>query len=236
MKSRILALLISLPVLMAAPQDTTTLHKIDQFSHPWPSYQVDVQIEQGSIRQQWRMSSKENGDLRLEGLSAKEQGRQIFFMEQQLWLVLPNTKRPMKVSPQQRLAGQMTGGDLARMRLASEYDVVTQEADQLNGRACLRLELKAKSPQNSYPRIQLWATQQLVPLQADYFLKSGKQARAVHFQAPISSQGRMIISSLKIQEGKKEAVSLSFENWKPLTGSEDFKDAFKAIFAHDKSK
>lgn len=231
-----LVVLLSLPVLMAAPQDGTVLHKIDQFSHPWSSYQVDVQIEQASLRQQWRMSSKENGDFRLEGLSTKEQGRQIFFLEQQLWLVLPDTKRPIKISPQQRLAGQLTGGDLARMRLASEYEVVTQTTDQLNERSCVRLELKAKGPKSSYPRIQFWTTPQLVPLQADYYLKSGKWARTVQFQTPVSNQGRMIISSLKIQEGKNKAVSLSFENWKPLKGSEDFQGAFKAAFAHDKSK
>ena len=50
-------------------------------------------------------------------------GHKLLMKEDDLWLYTPDTKRPTRVSLQQKLTGEVANGDLSRTRFAKDYRV-----------------------------------------------------------------------------------------------------------------
>ena len=122
--------------LLAAQGNQEVLKAVDAFRHPWPGYQVEVSIASKGQSQRWKVTSAENRDVRVEGLTDKEKGRIVLLLGEAMWLLLPNSKKPVRVTPQQRLLGPAAGGDLARSCFAEEYVIAESQEDRLEGRPC----------------------------------------------------------------------------------------------------
>lgn len=205
---------------LAADQGAGLLERVDRLRHPWPAFSVDVTVVDAKGEQRWRVHARDNGDARVDGLSKKEQGRSVLMLGEDMWLLLPNTKRPIKVSPAQRLMGPAAGGDLARSRFALDYEIKEIQEETLEGRPCHRLALQARKPSLSYRTAQLWITKDSgLPLQADYFLPSGKKAKTMRFAPPIPLGSLSVLPSLRLVEPGGAEARLSFSNWVP--GSQD---------------
>jgi hypothetical protein len=160
------------------------------------------------------VSARENGDARLDGLSDKEKGRAVLLLGDQMWLLLPSTKRPMKVSPQQRMMGSAAGGDVARTRFREDYTVQTLAEESLEGRGCWRLELAAKRPSLSARQVVLWVAREgSLPIKAEFRLASGKLARTALFGPPVQSRGQAVLSRMAIEEPSGAQAELVFGNW-----------------------
>lgn len=200
----------------AAQAGEETLRRVDRYRYPWPSFSVEVTLQDGRITQQWRVLVRENGDARVEGLSEKEKGRTVLLLQEQMWLLLPNTKRPVKVSPQQRLLGPAAGGDIARFRFFGDYSLVGEHEEILDQKPSQRLELLAKRKSLSYQKAVLWIGREGVPLRSDFFYASGKLARTARFGAVVTEQGVQVLSSLRLEEPSGKGVELAFSHWKPL--------------------
>ena len=193
-----------------------TLRRVDRYRYPWSSFSVDVTLQDGKVHQQWRVLVRGNGDARVEGLSEKERGRAVLMLKEQMWLLLPNVKRPVKVSPQQRLLGPAAGGDVARFRFSGDYTLTGEREELVDGVATRRLELQAKRKSLSYQKAVLWLNGDGQPLKSDYFYASGKLARTAHFGAVVSEQGAQVLSSLDLEEPFGRKVRLGFSHWKPV--------------------
>lgn len=193
-----------------------SLKGVDRYRFPWPSFSVEVTLQDGKIQQQWRVLVRENGDARVEGLSTKEQGRVVLLLAQEMWLLLPNAKRPVKVSPQQRLLGPAAGGDIARFRFASDYTVSDHREEPLDGTLTQRLDLQARSKSQSYQKAVLWLNGEGQPLRSDFFYASGKQARIARYGPIVQAQGAQVLSSLELEEPSGRSVKLTFSHWKPV--------------------
>ncbi len=205
---------------LAAQQGEALLERVDRRRHPWPAVSVEVTQKDRQGVQCWRVRARENGDARVEGLSKKEVGRTVLMLGDEMWLLLPNAKRPIKVSPAQRLMGPAAGGDLARSRFALDYQIKDLKEESLEGRACRCLELQARKPSLSYRTARLWIDKATgIPIKAEYFLPSGKQAKTMHFDPPVSHGALSVLPGLRVVEPGGAEVSLRFAQWKP--GSQD---------------
>ena len=51
----------------------------------------------------------------------RQQGRKFLILADKAWLIVPGTKNPVAVTPNQRMMGAMSYTDIARVRLASDY-------------------------------------------------------------------------------------------------------------------
>jgi outer membrane lipoprotein-sorting protein len=190
------------------------LDRVDRLRHPWPIFSVELTVKDAKAEQKWRVSTRENGDTRLDGLSSKEQGRSILMLGDQMWLLLPGTKRPMRVTPQQRLLGPAAGGDVARTRFREDYQVQTLTEETLGGVTCWLLDLIARRPASSARKVLLWVAKDgLIPLKADFHLASGKLARTAQFEPPIQALGRPVMPGLMLSEANGTEVTLHFSNW-----------------------
>ncbi|WLT32137.1 outer membrane lipoprotein-sorting protein [Geothrix sp. PMB-07] len=190
------------------------LARVDRLRHPWPAFTVELSLKAGSTSQQWRVSARENGDARLDGLSPKEKGRSVLMKGDQMWLLVPGSKRPVKVTPQQRMMGPAAGGDVARTRFREDYTVTSLGEESLDGRDCWKLELAAKRPVTSARQVLLWVAREgSLPLRAEFRLASGKLARTASFGPPIQAQGQAVLSRMSLEEPGGATAELLFSHW-----------------------
>ena len=212
---RILPFLLCCAPLVAQSSDDLLI-QVDKLRHPWPSFTVEIELKNAKASQHWKVTARDNGDARVEGLSEKEKGRAVLVLGDAMWLLLPGTKRPIKVTPQQRLLGPAAGGDIARTRFAEDYSVKEKVEDVLDGAPCWRLSLTAKRPSTSFRTASLWVTKNGTrPLKAEFFLPSGKLAKTAAFAAPQSQRGASVLVRMDLVEPKGASAELHFDHWAP---------------------
>lgn len=209
------AFLLLAPALLQAQDGAALLAQVDRLRHPWPAYAVDVALGEGRSAQRWRVQVRENGDARVEGLSKREAGRSVLVLGDRMWLLLPGSRRPVPVTPQQRLLGPASGGDLARTRFSEDYTVEATTPDTWEGQAAVRLDLRARRPALSWRTARLWVASGGRPLAGDFFLPSGKRTRSVRFDAPITVQGTRLIPGLTVLDASGAGIHIAFDRWVP---------------------
>ncbi|GHD68026.1 outer membrane lipoprotein-sorting protein [Jeongeupia chitinilytica] len=112
-----------------------------------------------------------------------------------LWFYDPASKATIRISPQQRLLGQAANGDVVTVNLAGDYSAsVAAEEDVSDGdkqqRHTYRLELKAKTPDVTYHRIEMWidaANKQ--PVKARFYAESGSLLKTAYYRRYQSQLG-----------------------------------------------
>ena len=212
----LLLLAASLAAQAPAPRAEEILARVDRFRHPWPAFTVELTVAAGKAVQRWRVAAREDGDTRLDGLSDKEKGRAVLLAGDDMWLLLPGTKRPLKVTPQQRLLGPAAGGDVARTRFREDYRAEGLAEESLDGRPCWRLDLVAKRPALSARTVRLWVDREDgAPLRAAFFLASGKLARTADFAPPARALGRPVLQGMTLTEPDGSKATLTFAHWHP---------------------
>ena len=138
----------------------------------------------------------------------------MLLLGDKMWLLVPGSKRPLQVTPQQRMMGSAAGGDVARTRFRQDYTVQALHEESLEGRPCWRLDLVAKTAQVSARTAQLWvAKEPLLPLKAEFHLASGKLARTASFGPPVQALGQTVLSGMELLEPSGAKVSLAFSHW-----------------------
>ncbi len=203
---------------LAAQSGDDLLAKVDKLRHPWPAFSVEIELKNAKASLRWKVTARENGDARVEGLSEKEKGRAVLVLGNEMWLLLPGTKRPVKVTPQQRLLGPAAGGDIARTRFAEDYKAIEKSEDEVDGLPCWRLELAAKRPSISFRTAKLWVAKESArPLKAAFFLPSGKLAKTALFFPPQVQRGAAVLIRMDLAEPKGGSAELHFDHWAPVT-------------------
>jgi len=214
-----------LPILLCcvplvAQGSDELLTQVDRLRHPWPSFTVEIELKSAKATQHWKVTARENGDARVEGLSEKEKGRAVLVLGDAMWLLLPGTKRPIKVTPQQKLLGPAAGGDIARTRFAEDYSVKEKGDDVLDSTPCWRLALVAKRPSTSFRTANLWVTKNGTrPIKAEFFLPSGKLAKNAVFAAPQFQRGAPVLIRMDLVEPKGATAEVHFDHWAPAVAN-----------------
>lgn len=176
---------------------------------------MEIGLKVSRAEQRWRVHARENGDARVDGVSEKEKGRSVLVLGDDMWLLLPNTKRPVRVSPQQRLLGPASGGDIARSRFQEDYAAEVVGEEVAEGEPCHRLELKARRPVVAFQKATLWVAKAgRRPVKAEFRMASGKLARTVRFKEGGLVQGQPVLRSMEV-EAPGGKVELRFEKWSP---------------------
>ena len=91
----------------------------------------------------------------------RDQGKLVLLNGTALWFYDPASKASIRISPQQRLIGQASEGDVLTVNLARDYNATVvgaetlQDADHTN-RDCWHLDMRAATPDAIYSRIEYW--------------------------------------------------------------------------------
>src|SRR5205807_8596019 len=121
--------------------------------------------------------SKGSEKTYVEFMSPQEKGRHLLMLTDDMWIYLPDTSRPVRITPLERLSGNASNGDVARTNYAVDYDVAylrRENAEGPGGAAdCHVLELTAKRKGATYRKIHYWLrTDNGLPYKADFFVVS----------------------------------------------------------------
>ncbi len=114
---------------------------------------------------------------------AKVKGQKILMIDRNMWFMKPGLRKPVPISPRQKLMGGAANGDIASTNYAGDYKIVTTTNGKVNGESCYVLDLKAKTKKVTYDRIKYWVSKKrLVGVKADFFTISGKKFKSAVFE------------------------------------------------------
>ncbi len=115
---------------------------------------------------------------------------------QDLWFYDPASKASVRISPQQRLLGQASNGDVATVNLARDYrarlagEETVTDVDKAR-RDTYRLELTAAMPDANYARVDYWVERgDLRPIKARFYADSGRLLKTAYYRGYAQQLGR----------------------------------------------
>ena len=119
---------------------------------------------------------------------ARDANKLMLYSGKDLWFFDPTNKASIRLSPQQRLLGQVSNGDVVTVNLAKDYQAtLAGEEDMQDGerktRRCYKLTLAAMTPDASYHHIDIWIdTGNTQPVKARFYAESGKLLKTAYFR------------------------------------------------------
>lgn len=132
-------------------------------------------------------------------LNPRDKGRSLLMLGDDMWIYMPSTSRPIRITPMQRLTGNVSNGDIARTNYAGDYEPKLLREEPVDGKACYVLELKAKRKGATYPMIQYWVNKSdFSPRKAEFFLTSGKNHKTAIYEQFSEFQGRQLLTRMTI--------------------------------------
>lgn len=199
---RLLLLLVLLATPIFANDATDILQRSDAYRGALDSFSVDVELTsfegRASDTSKFRVYGKGADRSVVEFLApASEKGRYVLMLRDAMWIYMPSSSRPIRISPMQRLMGQASNGDVARTSFTVDYNATSATQD---GDAWL-LELEAKDTSMSYKRVRLWIDRaSYEPRRADFYVASGKLLKRAHYKEFGSMAGRRAVTMIEIED------------------------------------
>ncbi|HXR91644.1 MAG TPA: outer membrane lipoprotein-sorting protein [Steroidobacteraceae bacterium] len=91
----------------------------------------------------------------------RDAGKLVLESGTQMWFYDPSSEASIRISPQQRLLGQASTGDVVTVNLAHDYHAISATSEDITDgehtqRHCYKLGLAAAVPDATYHRIELW--------------------------------------------------------------------------------
>lgn len=175
-------LIVALAVL-AAQSPEELLRRSDVGAFAPDSFRARLVLKRPPSNARHEIEIWRSGDSRtlIRLLDPKDRGKYLLRLEDQLWLLAPGAKEPVRVSPSYRLYGGVTLDEVLGLRLSESYRVerVTDQSDA-DGRLVI-FELRAKRS-SLFPQVRYTVREKTErPVNALYRLKSGKPATSVDF-------------------------------------------------------
>lgn len=105
-----------------------------------------------------------------------------------LWFFDPSSKASIRLSPQQRLLGQASNGDVVTVNLAKDYkaDLAGEESVQdgeRQTRKCYKLALVGVAPDVTYNKIEMWIDMaNNRPVKARFYAESGQLLKTAYYR------------------------------------------------------
>jgi hypothetical protein len=137
--------------------------------------------------------------------SPAERGQKMLMQNDDFWLVMPTSQRPLRITPMQKLLGEASTGDIATMTWGDDYEGKLLDEETVDGVPCLKLELTATRKGVSYPRIVLFVAKKgHHPVQAELYVASDKLAKIARFAMGDVEGRRQVTSMTLIDHLQKE--------------------------------
>lgn len=189
-----------------APDAMDLLKRSDSYRNGWPSFVTHVKItnyEAGKADEEklYEVSQKGTDKTYVEFMSPREKGRHLLMLGDDMWVFLPDTSRPVRITPLERLSGDASNGDVARTNYAVDYNASYLRTEKVGSEECHVLELTAKRKGATYQRILYWVRSgDARPVRAEFYLTSGKHIKSASFDQYAESGGRLLLRRLTLYD------------------------------------
>ena len=137
-------------------------------------------------------------------------GSKLLQVDRNMWMSRPGLRKPIPISPRQKLSGQASQGDIASTNYATDYKAKLLREEEIEGEATYVLELTAVNTFCTYDRITYWVSKaRHVGVKADFISLSGKRLKSATFEYAnqLSHDGKTFpfVSKMTIQDALTSA-------------------------------
>lgn len=214
---------LALNAAAGIPDAAALLKQSDATRNGWASFVVRVKItnfESGKVDEEhlFEVSQKGVEKTYVEFLSPREKGRHLLMLGDDMWIYLPDTSRPIRITPLERLTGNASNGDVARTNYSADYDAVYLRAENVGAVECHVLELTARRKGATYRKIHYWLRADSArPLKADFYLASGKLTKSATFDQYQKVEGRVLLRRMTIYDRIRQNshTVMEYLEWAP---------------------
>ncbi len=113
----------------------------------------------------------------------KVKGRKLLMIDRNMWFIKPGMRKPVPISPRQKLLGDASNGDIASTHYAEDYEITGVSVGTVNGEPCFLFDLNAVHKRATYDRIKYWISKErMVGVKSDFFTVSGKLFKSATFE------------------------------------------------------
>ncbi|NHZ94196.1 outer membrane lipoprotein-sorting protein [Massilia sp. CCM 8734] len=187
------------PARAGAPDANLLLAQSDAIRNPVQPFAVDVRLTEYRAGKQTDESSL-NIYAKIDGASGqyrnlvrfarplRDANKLMLVNGSDMWFFDPSSRAAVRISPQQRLLGRASSGDVVTANLARDYraelvgDEQIQDGD-VQARQCTLLNLAAHTKQANYHRVRLWLdSASRHPVKAEYYSGSGHLLKTVFYR------------------------------------------------------
>jgi hypothetical protein len=180
------------------PTASAIMEGIDRVRNPGQPYRVELALTEYSngkprdrdgliIYVKQDAQSRQFNNLVRYAEPPRDAGKMVLFKGKDLWFYDPNSKASIRISPQQRLMGQASEGDVLSVNLARDYtakivgEETLQDADHDN-RDCWHLDMTAATPEAVYNHVEYWAERGTYrPIKGKFYADSGRLLKVAYY-------------------------------------------------------
>ena len=229
--SFILTLTIALPVY--AIDGTALLKQLDRNLSPdsYESYRKLINIEPDGKKKEFTLFTVKKGLDKVASLfiaPASEKGRSTLRLGDNMWLLIPNVGKPIRITSLQSVVGGVfNNSDILQLDYTAEYDV--EKVEEKGGEYLLYLKAKTKTV--AYDRIKIWADKKnVLPSRIECLTEANMLIKTLYFKDVKSFGGGitrpavietdsplykgyksvMIFAGIKKRDFKDEVFTLTF--------------------------
>ncbi|MEW6367222.1 MAG: outer membrane lipoprotein-sorting protein [Acidobacteriota bacterium] len=202
------------------PDAKAILHRADQARGIGDMYQVQTKItnHKGSDSEVhlFQVLVKGADKSLVHFLDPRDKGRSLLMLQDDMWIFLPNTDRPVRITPLQRLVGNASNGDVARTNYENDYASSLLRTEEVDGHTCYVLELLAVRKGATYQKIHYWVgAEDGLPHKADFFLASGKCYKTATFDRYQQVGGSQVLAKMTIRDltGSDEWTTMEYSGY-----------------------
>jgi len=191
----------------------TILKQADNYRLPQDTVQVETTVvlyKKGKLdkERQYSVYIKPGRRSLVIFNSAVERGQKVLMLDDKFWMIMPKSRRPIRITPMQKLLGEASTGDIATMTWSEDYDGKISQKVVINQIPCLKLDLHSIRKGTTYARIELYVAQDgFWPVAANLYVASGKLAKRAYFSlGDVNGQVNAMTLIDKIQRQRKTVI------------------------------
>jgi hypothetical protein len=137
-------------------------------------------------------------------------------VDHNMWYGRPDLRKPISISPRQRMSGPAVNGDIAATNYYGEYTPTLVREEKVDGEDTWVLDLVGKNKWVTYDRILYWVSKKrMVAVKAEFYTVSGKLIKSAVFKHDnvITYENRQIpfVSRIEIRDAINKANSSVLE-------------------------
>lgn len=197
------------------------LKKVDEIRNPQEDYTVDIRVQslkpdkppQESVFRVM-VGGAENA-LVQSVMPLSDRGRVLLMKGPALWIYLPTISKPLRIPLRERLLGEVSNADVARVNLSGDYSAEVEKIESNKDGDFYLLNLTARSAEIPYARIRLWAEKNSFrPFQAEFYAVSGRLLKTCLYRNFKPFGGRLRPTRLIMSDPliKGQYTSVEYEN------------------------
>lgn len=187
------------PALASAPSVEEILLASDAIRNPDEPFVIDINLteyrnknreQEGRVVAYAKMNAGRGQHDTLVRIvePARDRNKMMLKNGNEIWFYDPANKSGMRISPQQRLLGQASNGDVVTVNLAHDYKGKIEAEETITDgdrkeRQCYRIKLTANTAAMTYHTIEYWVERgSNRPIKSAFYADSGRLYKTAYYR------------------------------------------------------